>query len=631
MSKKKSLSASSLSLSLPSPGDPSVEEIPLPLILRQSSYADIKTDLLHSMRRSSRLCLLQSQKWAAEMLRPLHKIKLRPGVLAGIKSPVEGEQGEAKFCAKHSAYPAILNAMRRFQYGEAMGYARMRRSEFRHFPVLRFFYFFNKYLHGQAQCLQNAPHPLEFESVAETDVLYLQNLRGEIKEELVQQGLDPLMRYLYAVILRQLGSHSLACEQLIEAISHEPRLWCFWFELADCILTRRDLELILPRLRPHWMRDVFLGRCYYLLNMTEEALGVCKYLRRSLLANTPPVLAQLARVAYNRKDTLDTVKLMDKLRHLYPARLDDMDFYSNVLYVRGDKTRLARLARDLHEIDRLAPETNVAVGNYLGLRDQHDRAVEHLTLAIRAVPDLAQAWLFLGHEYLELKNQPRAVACLQRAVQVDPRDYRAWFGLGKVHESDKKYSLAILYFQRSADNAFHDPKPWCALGDVFVKLNQPEDAARAYWQSYQNGDKEDGAMGKLGRVLIKSDAAKAAIAFQRYIAACEEVVVKGKEDVNRSVFAAELGEAYLFLARQQLEAGNTAEARAWARKALGISGMAKAVSEFLLRVDGKTEHERSVNSDASAMDLNVTDNSAGVGMEGLISDDEENLPSTIAS
>ncbi|XP_055357437.1 cell division cycle protein 23 homolog, partial [Paramacrobiotus metropolitanus] len=292
-------------------------------------------------------------------------------------------------------------------------------------------------------------------------------------------------------------------------------------------------------------------------------------------------------------------------------------------------TRLARLARDLHEIDRLAAETNVAVGNYLGLRDQHDRAVEHLTLALRGCPDLPQAWLFLGHEYLELKNQPRAVACLQRAVQVDPRDYRAWFGLGKVHES-AKYSDHV-YFQRSADNAFHDPKPWCALGDVFVKLNQPDDAARAYWQSYQNGDKEDGAIGKLGRVLSKSDVAKAAIAFQRYIAACEEGLVKGQEDVNRSAFATELGEAYLFLARMQLEAGNTAEARTWARKAMVVSGMAKAVSEFLLRVDGKTEHERSVHSDASAMDLNVTDHSAGAGMEGLISDDEENLPSTLAS
>ena len=57
--------------SLPSP----TEEYILPLVLRQFSYADIKSDLTRCMAWSSRLCFFQSQRWAAELLRPMEKIK----------------------------------------------------------------------------------------------------------------------------------------------------------------------------------------------------------------------------------------------------------------------------------------------------------------------------------------------------------------------------------------------------------------------------------------------------------------------------------------------------------------------------------------------------------------------------
>lgn len=145
------------------------------------------------------------------------------------------------------------------------------------------------------------------------------------------------MKYLYAVVLRQLGSYEVARKQLVEAIEEEPCLWCFWYELSDCVLTRQDLAEVLPQLKFHWMRDFFLARTYALLNMTEDAHGAYKYLRKTMFSNTSYVLTELAKACFAKREVLESAKLMEKVRAMEPIRLDDMCFYSNVLHARGDK------------------------------------------------------------------------------------------------------------------------------------------------------------------------------------------------------------------------------------------------------------------------------------------------------
>lgn len=76
--------------------------------------------------------------------------------------------------------------------------------------------------------------------------------------------------------------------------------------------------------------------------------------------------------------------------------------------------------------------------------------------------------------------------------------------------------MAIFYYQRSAEKSFHDPRPWAVLGDVFLGRGQMQDAAAAFWQSYLDGDKEDGAILKLARVYVNAgDTEKAVVAFEK--------------------------------------------------------------------------------------------------------------------
>lgn len=45
-----------------------------------------------------------------------------------------------------------------------------------------------------------------------------------------------------------------------------------------------------------------------------------------------------------------------------PYRLDNMDIFSNILYVKENKARLSYLAHKAHEIDKYRPETCCIIG-----------------------------------------------------------------------------------------------------------------------------------------------------------------------------------------------------------------------------------------------------------------------------
>lgn len=81
---------------------------------------------------------------------------------------------ETVICSSHPAYFVIQNAMQRYQYGEAMVYAKQQESVWKDIPVFKFFYYYNKYLHGQSQWIANCEGPLEFAPVTEADMQYIQ-------------------------------------------------------------------------------------------------------------------------------------------------------------------------------------------------------------------------------------------------------------------------------------------------------------------------------------------------------------------------------------------------------------------------------------------------------------------------
>lgn len=57
--------------------------------------------------------------------------------------------------------------------------------------------------------------------------------------------------------------------------------------------------------------------------------------------------------------------LFDEMRKEQPYRIEDMDIYSNLLYLQDSRHKLSLLAHDCVRIDRYRPETCCIVGTSL--------------------------------------------------------------------------------------------------------------------------------------------------------------------------------------------------------------------------------------------------------------------------
>ena len=113
-------------------------------------------------------------------------------------------------------------------------------------------------------------------------------------------------------------------------------------------------------------------------------------------------------------------EMFDSIIQTDPYRLDDLDVYSNILYVMEKSSKLAYLAQLATRTDALRVETACIVGNYYSLKSEHEKAVTYFRKALKLNRNYLAAWTLLGHEYLELKNTHAAVEAYRRAVGLFP-------------------------------------------------------------------------------------------------------------------------------------------------------------------------------------------------------------------
>ena len=126
--------------------------------------------------------------------------------------------------------------------------------------------------------------------------------------------------------------------------------------------------------------------------------------------------SQQALIAYHLREFDDSEALFDDIYDLDPFRLDDIDTYSNILYVMEKRAKLSQMAQKYTQLDRFRPETCCLVGNYYSLRGDHEKAILYFRRALKLDRGYLSAWTLMGHEYVELKNTHAAVEAYRRAV-----------------------------------------------------------------------------------------------------------------------------------------------------------------------------------------------------------------------
>lgn len=353
-----------------------------------------------------------------------------------------------------------------------------------------------------------------------------------------------------------------AFDIFVSSLNLSPWNWSCWLELAAIcvsekrsppswatICQQRDLTVsavnsdrVLMMDAALVMHDCFLCQLHLDLQLGDEVLRLAPRLLHCF-PTSQIVSSYIALAHYCLRDYEQSQEAFEAIRVADPHRVENMDTFSNILYVKERRADLSHLAHNITKINKFAPESCCVVGNYYSLKGSHEKAILHFTRAIKCNPAYLTAWTLMGHEYVELRNTAAAVQCYRRAVQVSPADYRAWYGLGQTYEMLHLFQYALYYYKKACFLKPQDARMWCAVGSCLAKLGQPRDAILSYERAVGCGDREGVAARELARQYREAGMTdKAAACFLRLVQE-RSSQVPGSTGIDP-----ELAEAHLFLA-----------------------------------------------------------------------------------
>lgn len=309
---------------------------------------------------------------------------------------------------------------------------------------------------------------------------------------------DGWLEYLYGVVLSKNKNEDLARTWLIRSVHLYPYNWSAWEELTSLLGNLDDLQQIIPQLPQNIMAYIFhIHASQELFQVSDEVHARLAQVQ-SVFPTSPFLQTERALLLYHSKDFEASSTVFSDLLRTNPYRLDNLDTYSNILYVMASRPTLAFLAHTSTLIDRFRPETCIIVGNYYSLLSSHEKAVIYFRRALTLDRAFTSAWTLMGHEYVEMKNSHAAIESYRRAVECNRRDYRAWYGLGQTYEVLEMWGYALWYYQRAAALRPFDGKMWSAVGQCFSRVGKLGNAIRAYKRALVAGSFFDGAGSSFG-------------------------------------------------------------------------------------------------------------------------------------
>ena len=254
-----------------------------------------------------------------------------------------------------------------------------------------------------------------------------------------------------------------------------------------------------------WLLDLFmkLGTGYFALchYQCDNALQMFNSLTPSQ-RDTPWVLAQAGRVLYEQNQYAEAEKYFARLKTVAPARLEDMEVYSTILWHTKNEIELAFLSHEIVDINRESPQAWCAVGNSFSLQRDHDQALKCFRRATQLDPRFAYAFTLQGHEHVANEEYDKGLAAYRAAIAVEHRHYNAWYGLGKVFEKQGKFSLAEKHYRTAATINPTNAVLVCCIGVVLEKMKNPKAALLQYARSCEIAPKSALSRFKKARVLL---------------------------------------------------------------------------------------------------------------------------------
>lgn len=207
---------------------------------------------------------------------------------------------------------------------------------------------------------------------------------------------DPFLAYLHGVLLRASGApKEESRDALLAAACAWPLNWSAWIDVADLCDSATAVEAAAAAAEAAmgdgggggggWPVALFRAHGFLATHSRAAALRAVGPIS-AIFPDAPALKSLVARALYGLRKLDAAQGLLESLRADDPARIEDADTLSNILYVQGARAPLASLATALWNLDRFRPETSLVVGNFYSLRGEHGKAAAAFRRALRADP-----------------------------------------------------------------------------------------------------------------------------------------------------------------------------------------------------------------------------------------------------
>ncbi|KAG8531398.1 uncharacterized protein KY384_003027 [Bacidia gigantensis] len=252
-----------------------------------------------------------------------------------------------------------------------------------------------------------------------------------------------------------------------------------------------------------WLLELFhkLGTGYYLLSQYRcpEAIRIFQAVTPSQ-RDTAWVLAQIGRAHYEQTAYAEAEKVFTRIRTLAPARVEDMEHYSTILWHLKHDVDLAFLSHELIDLDRQSPQAWCAVGNSFSLQRDHDQAIRCFKRATQLDPTFAYAHTLQGHELIQNEEYDKAMSSYRAAITAENRHYNAWYGLGRVFEKQGRWHEAEDHYRTAHSINQTNPILVTKIGEMLEKQKNLQGALVKYGEACRLNEK--GSLWKFKRAQI---------------------------------------------------------------------------------------------------------------------------------
>jgi tetratricopeptide (TPR) repeat protein len=151
------------------------------------------------------------------------------------------------------------------------------------------------------------------------------------------------------------------------------------------------------------------------------------------------------------------------------------------MLVYDDKLDIAeKMLNELYAIEPTNEEIYIQKANICSKRDNHEKAVEYLKIALKYTDDFADVYNLIGMEYLFMDDLELAKENFIKCLEEDPEEQSSIYNVVYCYEFLDQNEDAINYILKYIDQNPYSEIAWHQLGRLYYGLKKYPEALNAF-------------------------------------------------------------------------------------------------------------------------------------------------------